>query len=100
LDPRQIRRLRHDDLAQLSGGEVRRLLLARLFLHQPSWALLDEATAALDPAAEESLLLKLRQRLPRSGFIIVSHRAPEGLGPLRLLDTSAAATSKTLVGAD
>lgn len=100
LDPRQIRRLRHDDLAQLSGGEVRRLLLARLFLHRPLWALLDEATAGLDPAAEKSLLLKLRRRLPRSGFIIVSHRAPEGLGPMRPLDTSAATASKALVGAD
>jgi ATP-binding cassette, subfamily C, bacterial len=61
--------------SKLSGGELQRLLLAQVILRQPRVALLDEATSALDLASEIRLLSLLRQRLPQTILIVVSHRA-------------------------
>ncbi|WP_369981574.1 ATP-binding cassette domain-containing protein [Xanthomonas bundabergensis] len=60
--------------AKLSGGELQRLLLAQVILRQPRIALLDEATSALDAASEQHVLSALRQRLPRTALVVVSHR--------------------------
>ncbi|WP_058362551.1 ABC transporter ATP-binding protein, partial [Xanthomonas translucens] len=60
--------------AKLSGGELQRLLLAQVILRQPRIALLDEATSALDAVSEQQVLSTLRQRLPRTALVVVSHR--------------------------
>jgi putative ATP-binding cassette transporter len=70
----------------LSGGERQRVALARLHLHKPAWVVLDEATSALDREAESTLLATLRQALPASGFVIISHRRPEGIGRFVTID--------------
>ncbi|KQZ29465.1 hypothetical protein ASD50_01515 [Mesorhizobium sp. Root552] len=70
----------------LSGGEHQRLALARLFLHRPAWIFLDEAMSALDTRAENHLLKRLRHDLPGSTFVIVSHRSPEAIGGVRIVD--------------
>ncbi|HTI02035.1 MAG TPA: ATP-binding cassette domain-containing protein [Acidisoma sp.] len=68
--------------ARLSGGERRRLGLARAYLRPAPWLLLDEPTAALDPAVEALVIGRLAARLARTGqgALIVSHRP----APLRL----------------
>ena len=58
----------------LSGGEQQRLSLARALLIAPSWLFLDEATASLDPATEQSVLATLRARLPETTVISITHR--------------------------
>jgi vitamin B12/bleomycin/antimicrobial peptide transport system ATP-binding/permease protein len=78
-----------EDVKGLSVGEQQRLALLRLLIAEPDWAFLDEATSALDLASERELLALLRERLPRCTFVLVAHREPHGLGPLRRIDLAA-----------
>lgn len=79
-------RLRMDTgTSGLSMGERQRLGLARAALNRPDWLFLDEATAALDTAAEADLLRWLRRELPAATLIIVAHRPPRGVDPDQIL---------------
>ncbi|BCB20036.1 ABC transporter permease [Bosea sp. ANAM02] len=69
----------------LSGGEQQRFALARALLQAPDWLVLDEATSALDIEAEAQLLSALRRSLPASTLVLIAHRAPQGLGSLRMI---------------
>jgi putative ATP-binding cassette transporter len=69
-------RLDDEDLwaQRLSGGEQQRVALARALLTKPDWLFMDEATASLDPEAEAELYATLRERLPKTTFVSISHR--------------------------
>jgi ABC-2 type transport system ATP-binding protein len=61
----------HDKAGQLSGGNRRRLELARALLHEPRVLLMDEATVGLDPASRSDLLkLILSLRAERSVAVL------------------------------
>jgi ATP-binding cassette subfamily C protein CydC len=66
-----------EDGARLSGGERRRLALARAYLSDAPWLLLDEPTVGLDAATEAAVLDALEARLADTGqgLIVVTHRA-------------------------
>ena len=49
LDEFNLQHLRNINSSVLSGGEVRRLMMARILINKPSVILLDEPMAALDP---------------------------------------------------
>lgn len=70
----------------LSGGEQQRFAMARALLQAPDWLVLDEATSALDAQAEAQTLSALRRALPASTLILIAHRAPQGLGSLRMIE--------------
>ncbi|MEO8715745.1 MAG: ATP-binding cassette domain-containing protein, partial [Acetobacteraceae bacterium] len=59
---------------RLSGGEQQRVALARALLARPDWLFLDEATASLDPQAEEELYRVLKARLPATTIVSIAHR--------------------------
>jgi len=60
---------------QLSGGEQQRVALARIFLQRPDWLMLDEATSAMDEAAERAFYVSLRESLPGLAVLTIAHRS-------------------------
>jgi ATP-binding cassette subfamily C protein CydD len=57
----------------LSGGEARRVALARVFLRDPQLLLLDEPTAFLDPETEEALLVSLARFAHGRTLVLATH---------------------------
>lgn len=58
----------------LSGGERQRLGLARAFLHDAPFMLLDEPTSNLDSLNESVILRSLKEEQSNKTVILVSHR--------------------------
>lgn len=63
--------------AGLSGGEARRLVLARSLLRRPKLLLLDEPTEGLDEVTALAVLEGIRAYLPQASILTASHRAVE-----------------------
>ena len=59
----------------LSLGEQQRLAFARLLLHKPKVAFLDEASASLDEGMEHAMYRLIRDKLPNTTIISVGHRS-------------------------
>lgn len=58
----------------VSGGEKQRLGLARLFLHNAPFMLLDEPTSNLDSLNEAVILKSLKEEQKNRSVVMVSHR--------------------------
>ncbi|WP_340695683.1 ABC transporter ATP-binding protein [Hydrogenobacter thermophilus] len=58
----------------LSGGEMQRLALARLFLKSPDIIFLDEVTSAMDVKTEEEVLKNIFEFFKDRTVILVAHR--------------------------
>lgn len=59
----------------LSGGERQRIGLARIFLHDAPFALLDEPTSNLDALNEAAVMRAIDRRCAGKTVVLVSHRA-------------------------
>jgi len=81
LDEFGILHLADNVALSLSGGERRRLEIARALCSRPSFMLLDEPFAGIDPIAVadiQKLVLKLRER--GIGILITDHNVRDTLG--------------------
>lgn len=63
-----------EDGVDLSGGQWQRIAIARAFLSQAEFVVLDEPTASLDPIAESRVYQSFEDVLEKRGSIIISHR--------------------------
>ncbi|GHP00332.1 thiol reductant ABC exporter subunit CydD [Reticulibacter mediterranei] len=59
---------------RLSGGQIQRLALARVFLKDAPLLILDEATAHLDEESEQVVLKSLQTFLKNRTTLIIAHR--------------------------
>lgn len=60
--------------ASLSGGQRQRIALARAVIRRPRALLLDDATSAVDPAVEQSILQGLRENRDGTTVVMVAYR--------------------------
>lgn len=60
---------------RLSGGEQQRISLLRAILAAPDILLMDEMTSGLDEAAGRRMIALLRQKLPQTALVLVSHQS-------------------------
>jgi ABC-type multidrug transport system fused ATPase/permease subunit len=65
----------------ISAGEKQRVAIARALLRHPKILILDEATSALDAETEEKVLRNIRNFLPDSCIIVITHN-------LRIIETA------------
>jgi lipopolysaccharide export system ATP-binding protein len=81
LDEFDIARLRKAPSIALSGGERRRCEIARALASRPSFVLLDEPFAGIDPIAVGDIQALVRQLTNRGiGVLITDHNVRETLG--------------------
>jgi lipopolysaccharide export system ATP-binding protein len=81
LEEFNITRLRHTPSIALSGGERRRVEIARALATRPNYMLLDEPFAGIDPIAVGDIQTLVRHLTGRGiGVLITDHNVRETLG--------------------
>ena len=59
---------------ELSGGQWQRVVLARAYMGDPDFLILDEPTAAVDPMEEMRILGQFRELVQGKTALLISHR--------------------------
>ncbi|MBI5415110.1 ABC transporter ATP-binding protein [Candidatus Peregrinibacteria bacterium] len=71
--PKKYHEVISQNYANLSGGQLQRIALARAILKNPPLLIFDEATSALDPESEHLVLKSLEDFTKDKTTIIISH---------------------------
>lgn len=69
-----LNRTVYENGAELSGGEIQKLMLARALYKKAPFIILDEPTAALDPIAEADMYNKYNEMTKDRTSVYISHR--------------------------
>lgn len=87
LDAQGLLDRRHDRVRDLSGGNRRKVELARALVHQPDVLLMDEPTVGLDPASRHQLLEQVHELCAHRGLAVLwaSHLVDEAAGADRVV---------------
>jgi len=81
LDDFQLQHIRDNQGIALSGGERRRVEIARALANEPGFILLDEPFAGVDPISVVDIQNMVRQLAQRGiGILITDHNVRETLG--------------------
>jgi lipopolysaccharide export system ATP-binding protein len=81
IDDLQIDHIRHNTGMSLSGGERRRVEIARALASQPAFVLLDEPFAGVDPLSVIEIQKIVKHLIERDiGVLITDHNVRETLG--------------------
>lgn len=83
--------------AGLSGGESRRLALARALLRRPDILLLDEPTEGMDADTARRVVAGIRAYLPRAAIIAATHRKAEAEAANKYLELMTSAPNPGLL---
>jgi thiol reductant ABC exporter CydD subunit len=83
----------------LSAGQARRLALARVFLRDAPFAILDEPTAHLDPESVDRVAAAIDARRGRSTMLVISHSAELAAHCDRIVRIEDGRTAAALLGA-
>ncbi|NLK02400.1 MAG: ABC transporter ATP-binding protein [Clostridiaceae bacterium] len=61
--------------SQVSGGQIQRIVLARIMLLEPEFIVLDEPTSMLDVSVQAQMMFLLQELQERSGvsYLLISH---------------------------
>jgi ABC-type bacteriocin/lantibiotic exporter with double-glycine peptidase domain len=63
-----------DDGVELSGGQWQKLAIAQAYFKKSAFLIMDEPSAALDPAAEHRIFHKMKNLCKDKGAIFITHR--------------------------
>ncbi len=97
IDSVQLTDFADSDVAELSGGQQRRVLIARALAAEPDVLVMDEPTAGVDRASQQSLADTIRALAARGvPMIVVTHEA----GPLADVFTRAVVVSDGRITSD
>jgi len=58
----------------ISDGQRVRIAIARAVIKKPDIFMIDEALTALDPVTEGKVLQNLKNKFPKSSFLVITHR--------------------------
>ena len=70
---------------KLSGGELQRIAIARVFLKKSPVLLLDEATSAVDSETDNEIQVALDRLRARPTTFVIAHRLSTIVGADRIL---------------
>jgi ATP-binding cassette subfamily B protein len=78
VDGNPLEKLLQEGGKPLSGGQAKRLAIARAFLRAPKLYLFDEVFTGIDPATLDTIFVNLDEHLKRSGagVVHISHEQP------------------------